>query len=442
MSKQVATVQLSNIERIQIYINAGKKSLEQIKVETGADYMMNGGLFDMTKFVAYCHLKADDCIYAQDPYTYWGYGWDAGTDISMQVIPNVNCNNYICCVELIRDSSPKDNLIYTEEQGGRRGRTAIGLNDGKLCLYVTSDGSSDAKTPEELRDELASLGWDSAVMLDSGGSSQCDFMGEKITSSRVVHNLILVYLKKEDEKPETSKPYTVCLDPGHGPRTVNGSPDGTYKEAEFTWDMYERIRPLLEKQGITVIVTRDENEKPSLQERCRISNDADADFFISLHSNAAGGAGWSEARGLIIYTSMGPDTAPRNVAAKAILNRMQEAGVVICRSGLAYNSDLVVLKDTNAPANLIEYGFHTNKEDVALLKDPAYRDKLAMATAKGTCDFLGVPYSEETENEEVADWAAESWEKAVEKGILDGTRPTDPLTRQEFAVAIDRLNLI
>jgi hypothetical protein len=170
-------------------------------VETGADYIINGGLFDMTQFIAYCHLKADDNIYAQDPYTYWGYGWDMGTDICMQVIPNVSCSNYICWVELIRDSSPKEKLSYTDEQGDNRGRTAIGLNDSKLCLYVASDGSSDAKTPEELRDELTSLSWDSAVMLDSGGSSQCDFCGQKITSSRVVHNLILVYLKQEEENP-------------------------------------------------------------------------------------------------------------------------------------------------------------------------------------------------------------------------------------------------
>lgn len=41
-----------------------------------------------------------------------------------------------------------------------------------------------------------------------------------------------------------------------------------------------------------------------------------------------------------------------------------------------------------------------------------------------------------------ADWAATAWEKAKGKGVLDGTRPTDPVTRQELAVVLDRLNLI
>ena len=39
-------------------------------------------------------------------------------------------------------------------------------------------------------------------------------------------------------------------------------------------------------------------------------------------------------------------------------------------------------------------------------------------------------------------WAAEAWQKAKDKGVLDGTRPRDNMTRQELAVVLDRLNLI
>ena len=41
-------------------------------------------------------------------------------------------------------------------------------------------------------------------MLDSGGSSQCDFQGQRITSSRRVQHYILVYLN--DNEPEGGKP--------------------------------------------------------------------------------------------------------------------------------------------------------------------------------------------------------------------------------------------
>lgn len=243
-----------------------------------------------------------------------------------------------------------------------------------------------------------------------------------------------------------SKQHIVCLDPGHGPDTVNGSPDGSYKEREFAWDMYTRLRPLLEQQGIGVVCTRRQDNKPSLTERANVSNRAGADLFVSLHSNAEGGAGWGTACGLLVYTSAPPDTAARNVAARAILARMREAGVAISGGGLLHQIEYTVLAKTTAPAVLIEYGFHTNREDVTLLRDGAYRDKLAEATAKGVCDFLGVSWADGTAGETVdtppASWAAGAWERAAGAGILDGTRPTDNLTRQELAVVLDRLGLI
>lgn len=41
-----------------------------------------------------------------------------------------------------------------------------------------------------------------------------------------------------------------------------------------------------------------------------------------------------------------------------------------------------------------------------------------------------------------AAWAADAWEKATKAGVVDGTRPTEPITRQEIVVILDRLKLI
>lgn len=448
MSKYIASIPLGDIERIQIYINKSVKTLAEIKAETGADYLINGGLYEGKQAV--CHLRADGQTYAKDPYTYWGYAWDTGPDITLRSVPAAERRNYICCVCLLRGGKA-ETLIYNRDVGGSRPRTAIGLKDGALCLYCTDSG----RTPMELQAELLTLGWESAVMLDGGGSSQCDLAGKRIVSNRKVHNLILVYTRKrapskpgdsdKEDKPMSTK-YTVCLDPGHGPDTVNGSPDGSYKEREFVWDMYTRIRPLLERHGVNVICTRTEDTKPSLTARCEVSNRAGADLFVSLHSNAEGVSGWGTARGLMIYTSSGPMTAKRNVAATAIVNRAHEAGVLLHGSGVAHQIEYTVLAKTTAPAVLIEYGFHTNQEDVGLLKDSSYRDKLAEATASGVCDFLGIAWMAESGGEgtdaPASDRAAEAWRKASDKGVLDGTRPTDPVTRQELAVVLDRLNLI
>ena len=50
-------------------------------------------------------------------------------------------------------------------------------------------------------------------------------------------------------------------------------------------------------------------------------------------------------------------------------------------------------------------------------------------------------YKKTTTNEPDA-WAKESWEKAVKKGILDGTNPRSPVTREQLSAVLFRLGLV
>lgn len=458
MSKYIAALPLSRVERIAIVVTRGTKTLAQVAAEARSAhpdcevYVLNGGVYYGAKAVM--HLRSDGYTYAEDPYSYWGYAWDVGPDIAMGLVPCGKAN-YINCVELIRQGTPNPKPRYNPDMGGTRGRTAIGIRNDSLVLYVSGDGTCDARTPEALRDELAELGCESALMLDGGVSSQCDFNGAKIYSGRKVHNYIVVYVRREagDKKEDKPVSKTVCLDPGHGVESPGKcSPDKSYYEHEFALDMARRIQTHLERCGVRVVLTRTDEHCPTgkadtndLLKRVAISDAAGADLFVSLHSNASGNE-WSNASGLMIYTSAGPETASRNVAAKAVLSRMTAAGVELRGSPLVHDIELVVTRKTAAPAMLIEYGFHTSRMEVERLKKSSYRAKLAEATAKGVCDFLGVAWEPETAagttDTGAADWAATAWEKAKSKGVLDGTRPTDPVTRQELAVVLDRLNLI
>lgn len=204
------TIPLHKISRIQLYINSAKKSLPTIRAETKADYLLNGTLYNMSTFKPNCHLKANGAVLCKPNYSVAGYAWQTGPDISMDTLPNDSKKNYIACTPLIVSGSPVKNLTYDSGQGGKRGRSAIGIKGNKLALYCTNDGGSMTRTPEMLKDDLASAGWNSAVMLDGGGSSQCYFNGDSITSSRIVHDLILVYLKKEN--PMGVKTYSVKSD--------------------------------------------------------------------------------------------------------------------------------------------------------------------------------------------------------------------------------------
>ena len=46
MSKYIAALPLGKIRRLQVYVNTGRKTLAKVRQETGADYVLYGGLFN------------------------------------------------------------------------------------------------------------------------------------------------------------------------------------------------------------------------------------------------------------------------------------------------------------------------------------------------------------------------------------------------------------
>lgn len=398
------TIPLQRIDRIRLYINTARKSLAAIRAETGAEYLLNGTLYDMASFLPVCHLKADGEVLSRPAYSVAGYAWDQGADIAMMTLPEAARRNYIACTPLVVDGKKVEALTYDPGQGGKRGRSAMGIKDGRLALYCTRDGGTMVRTPEQLRDDLLDAGWESAIMLDGGGSSQCDFAGQRVESSRAVHDVILVYLKKEGDTVDETK--IVVLDAGHDAANLaNRSPDGAYYEHEFCLDMAKRMGAHLRRCGVTVVETRPDGVAVSLAERCAIANKIkDLDLFVSLHSNAAGGSGWSGARGWSAY--LYGAGGEREQAAQAILARVRETGAAVRSSPIVYDPSLYVLKHTVAPAVLIEHAFHTNEADVENLKNADWRSAVAEAQTRGITDYLGIvwvsqPLQEPDEDEEL-----------------------------------------
>lgn len=210
--------------KIQIYVNTGRKTTAQIKRETGCDIIINGGIYDMNKYIPYCWLKVDGKILHAEAWHRPGYGWDNNILVYDRSENIAKYRNYIQCVELPSNLNEKPS--YPAEMGGRRGRTAIGVRaDGQVVVYCTKDGSSYAATPEQLQTEMAGLGCVSALMLDGGLSSQCIMPNGTITSTRdggavAIHNYILIWIAKEVTQPpqntqtpaQTPTPAPVCTD--------------------------------------------------------------------------------------------------------------------------------------------------------------------------------------------------------------------------------------
>lgn len=137
---------------------------------------------------------------------------------------------------------------------------------------------------------------------------------------------------------------------------------GKRYEKDDTLEMALKVKSYLEKQGINVIMTREEDEFVTLQDRCKKANWVMADLFVSIHRNSAEGGD-----GVEVWISNGEDEESSKLAS-SILQKIDQVGMQTNRgvkTGTSENSeaDYFVNKNTKMPSCLIELGFISNKKD-------------------------------------------------------------------------------
>jgi hypothetical protein len=187
-----------NAEKIVLYNNTQRKTIKQIKAELGCTHARNAGFF-LNNFLPTMQLKINGEVLAWNQYNYWGYAWNDINDFTMvDSLHSTTYKNFIVGICAVRNSAYEP-LYYNSDMGGSRGRSAIGIMpDNKIMLYCTKDNTSEDKTLEELQEYLLDVVKPkSAIILDSGLSSQCDFDGQIIESDRIVSNLFCLWEKKQ-----------------------------------------------------------------------------------------------------------------------------------------------------------------------------------------------------------------------------------------------------
>lgn len=415
------------------------RTLKQWAELEKADYVYNLAFFNMSGGTdQYGAIKGRTVTYLKGKGYDIGYG---GTEDRLTIDSNNVCAGYKVGV--------KNGIRKSVSTSGRRCRNANGqLKDGRY-FHVQS---VTINTEKELVDHMMkNYTVDLLLIQDAGGSTgfydarkNVLIAGEKEgNNGRAVASVVCV---RHFEPSNPVKKKKVCLDAGHGIQTAGkGSPDGTYKEHEFSLNMAYRMKGILERHGVEVTLTRNnENmlkvtDTEDLAARVKIANGInELSLFVSLHSNAAKSSGWSTARGYTIFTSVASATAERNKAANAIINQVKNAGVVMRNPPLKHEL-FYVLRHTNAPAVLIEHGFHDNKEDVALLKSDVYRAKLTIANCKGILDYLGVVY--DNKDATPKHWAQDALDNLTEKGIVVGEHKDldASISKGEVFVMLDKI---
>ena len=214
---------------------------------------------------------------------------------------------------------------------------------------------------------------------------------------------------------------TVVIDPGHGGRDPGAISATGIREKDINLAVARKIKSYLQNSGVRVVLTRDSDRFVSLWRRAYIANNNNADFFVSIHANAAR---YKYATGIeVFYLSDAVDDVARATAAaeNAALqyenssynatesnsavattlwdmlyteNRVESIELAKCvtrgmsetlgvRNRGAKAAKFYVLKGARMPSVLVEVGFLSNREEEINLNDRGYQQRLASAIADG-----------------------------------------------------------
>ena len=223
------------------------------------------------------------------------------------------------------------------------------------------------------------------------------------------------------KKPALPLKKVVVIDAGHGGKDP-GALGSLGAEKDVTLAAARALKIQLERTGrYKVVMTRDKDVYVDHAVRVQIARRADADLFISLHADSGRDP---ELRGASVYTLADRATGrsakfvskddwfmqagadgDRGVStilldltqrmtrnrsanfAEVLLERVSDEHPLLRRSHR--EAGLAVLLAPDVPAVLLEMGFITNRDDEAVLRDPARRSRLMGAVADAIDDYFG-----------------------------------------------------
>lgn len=164
-----------------------------------------------------------------------------------------------------------------------------------------------------------------------------------------------------------------------------GTFSGTY-EYDLNLDISLRLRSLLEQQGFSTLLTREDNETAiSNAERATMANDAGADILLRIHANGSEDPGASGALALVPSAEnayVGSLSAKSADLARTILSAYCDA-TGMKNLGLQYNDTMTGINWSAQPVVILEMGFMTNEHDDLAMAQDAFRQTMAEGIAEG-----------------------------------------------------------
>ena len=226
------------------------------------------------------------------------------------------------------------------------------------------------------------------------------------------NNTRITQTQSQSQSGNTSrgnKKYTIVVDPGHGGRDSGARGNG-YNEKDIALQVATRLANNL-RQDYNVIMTRDSDFFVPLDTRAKIGNDANADFFISIHLNSGSS---SSANGTEVFYFSKKDQGSYAAQVAKFENKVdgsygdvpfsdfilndifyrknQKTSQAIAESVLnnlinttglrrrgVFGANFAVLRGSNSPSILVELGFMNNYSGLSQYLTPDGQERAASA---------------------------------------------------------------
>lgn len=180
----------------------------------------------------------------------------------------------------------------------------------------------------------------------------------------------------------------VAIDAGHG----GADPGATYQgrqEKDDNLKLAVVVGSILADNGVDVRYTRTDDTYNTPLERAMMANNAEADYFISIHRNAMPTPGTGSGIETIVFEEKGIE----GILAKNIGKELNNSGFT--NLGTVERPGLVVLRRTKMPSILVEVGYIDNESDNEIFDEKL--QEIAKGIATGILN--SIKEQEETEPE-------------------------------------------
>ena len=169
-----------------------------------------------------------------------------------------------------------------DDENGPSPRTSLDFDGVGLALDAPRDVAPNSGIIRHVRMEATSTGTRVAIELDGAGY-------RRVFPLTDPYRVVVDVARRRPGVRSARAPTVlrVVLDPGHGGKDAGATGLRGLREKDVTLDVARRAAPALTEQGMEVMLTRDDDRLPTLEERTARANAFGADLFVFIHCNAS-----------------------------------------------------------------------------------------------------------------------------------------------------------